>query len=565
MWYLEKFANKDESAFPAPKEAYNSRLIVMALAAATGSAMYGYDSGFIGGTLSLPSFEKRFGLDTAVGNELASLKANIVSTFQAGCFFGAIMAYFCSEKYGRRTTILIFSLVFCVGVVFQVASSGMVGLIYAGRAITGLLVGCMSSLTPIYISEQSIPAIKGLTVGLYECVYQTCLVIAFWVNYGVKVHQPDDSDRQWHIPFALQFIFGGLCFIAMFFQPESYRWLVKAGKVDKARQALVKIRRLPPDHPYINYEIQAVLEQLQHEQLLVSGDIKGNFIQRSDIYLKFKELGKPGLRFRIFLGISVMVWQNLSGINALNYYSPSIFKSIGVSGKDLDLLATGCFGIAKAVTNIIAILFIVDTLGRRIPLMVGSLLTFFTMIYLAIYSQVSGSFDHTVPMDLGARAALACVYLFAVFYAFSWNAYPFIYCSEIFSANIRGFAMLLCVMTQWLMQFVIVYSNPYMMANIKYGTFYFFAGCLLLSVPFVYFLMPETRGISIENMDILFDVKGFARAKRHKTDEIIKLRRAELVIDDFGKTTVNEIEDNDDNLIEKVPTTSTKSVREQDV
>lgn len=561
-----KFSFEDNSAHPAPKAVYNYRLILLALSAATGSAMYGYDSGFIGGTISLPSFEKEFGLDKAEGNTLASLKSNIVSTFQAGAFFGAIMAYWCNEKFGRKKTILAFAVIFMVGVTLQLAASGKVGLIYAGRAVTGLSVGTMSMIVPVYNAEWSPPAIRGLTVGLYECVYQTALVIAFWINYGVKIHQSDDGDAQWHIPFAIQYIFGGMCIICMSLQPESFRWLIKAGKVEDARKALVKIRKLPADDPYINYEIQSVMEQLNEEAKIAEKDkllTSGNAIKKTELYGNLKELTKPGIRNRMLLGISVMVWQNLSGINALNYYSPNIFASIGVSGNNLDLLATGVFGICKAVTNIIAILFMIDTFGRRKPLLVGSTLTFFTMIYLAIYSQLSGSFDHEVPMDNGARAALACVYLFAIFYAFSWNSVPFVYCSETFPTNVRNLCMTICVMTQWLMQFVIVYSNPYMMQNIKYGTFYFFAVCLILSVPFTYFLLPETRGISLENMDIMFNIKGLARTKRRKADEIIEMRRHQVLMDDNGKVVVNQIEDEDDgNLIEKVNTSSTKSVAE---
>lgn len=561
------FSFEDKSPHPAPKAVYNYRLLLLALSAAMGSAMYGYDSGFIGGTLSLPSFEKEFGLDKAEGNALASLKSNIVSTFQAGAFFGAIMAFWCNEKFGRKKTVLAFAVNFMVGVTLQVAASGKVGLIYAGRAITGISVGTMSMIVPVYNSEWSPPAIRGLTVGLYECVYQTALVIAFWINYGVKVNQPDDSDRQWQIPFAIQYVVGGLCIICMSFQPESYRWLIKAGKMEEARSALVKIRKLPPNHPYINYEIQSVLEQLHHEEQIAEKDKllhSGNKIRSSDLYAKFKEITKPGIRNRMLLGISVMVWQNLSGINALNYYSPNIFASIGVSGNDLDLLATGVFGICKAVTNIIAILFMIDTFGRLKPLLVGSALTFCTMIYLAIYSQISGSFDHEVPMDNGARAALACVYLFAIFYAFSWNSVPFVYCSEIYPTNIRNFCMTICVMTQWVMQFIIVYSNPYMMQNIKFGTFYFFAACLLLSIPFAYFLLPETKGISLENMDIMFNIKGTARVMRHKAEDIIAMRRQEVMMDDDGKVTVAQVEDEheDENLIEKVPTSSVKSARE---
>lgn len=113
-----------QTAMPAPPEAYNWRIYALAMCASMGSAMFGYDSAFIGGTLSLPSFQSRFGLDQVSGNALASLKANTVSTFQAGCFFGALLCYFATERFGRKLTLVGCGTIFNIGVVFQLASYG---------------------------------------------------------------------------------------------------------------------------------------------------------------------------------------------------------------------------------------------------------------------------------------------------------------------------------------------------------------------------------------------------------------------------------------------------------
>lgn len=130
-------AARDSSAYPAPAAVYNWRVYTLALSAAMGSAMFGYDSAFIGGAITLPSFESEFGLATASGDKLASLSANIVSTFQAGCFFGAILCYPLSEKLGRKIPLILCGLLFNIGAILQLVSSGKLGLIYAGRAFTG--------------------------------------------------------------------------------------------------------------------------------------------------------------------------------------------------------------------------------------------------------------------------------------------------------------------------------------------------------------------------------------------------------------------------------------------
>lgn len=133
------FKIRDDSAFPAPDSVYNWRVYALAVSAAMGSSMFGYDSAFIGGTLTLPSFKSRFGLDRASDDEAASLSANIVSTFQAGCFFGAIVISYFAERFGRRIPLMVCGAVFDIGAVLQLASSGNIGLIYAGRALTGML------------------------------------------------------------------------------------------------------------------------------------------------------------------------------------------------------------------------------------------------------------------------------------------------------------------------------------------------------------------------------------------------------------------------------------------
>lgn len=130
---------RDDSADKAPAEVYNWRIYFLAVSAAMGSAMFGYDSAFIGGALSLPRFATRFGLATTSGTKLAALKANIVSTFQAGCFFGAIFVYYITEKLGRRLTLVLCRVLFNIGAIIQLASSGHVGMIYGGRVLTGAL------------------------------------------------------------------------------------------------------------------------------------------------------------------------------------------------------------------------------------------------------------------------------------------------------------------------------------------------------------------------------------------------------------------------------------------
>lgn len=173
-------------------------------------------------------------------------------------------------------------------------------------------------------------------------------------------------------------------------------------------------------------------------------------------------------------------------MNALNYFSPLIFENIGFTGTSTSLLATGVYGLVKAFFTMGFILFLVDTWGRRPALLTGGSISVAAMFYLGAYSKLSGSFSGDASRDSGAYVAIVMVYTYAASYAFSWNAIPWIFGGEIFPTRIRALAMTLIVSVQWIMQFVIIYSTPYMIANITYGTFFVFAASIFVSSIIVY-------------------------------------------------------------------------------
>lgn len=274
--------------------------------------MYGYDSAFIGGTLSLPSFKHAFGLDTVSSTELTALSSNIVSTFQGGAFFGCIFGFFTAEHFGRKPIIMASGVVFIIGVSMQMI--GTIGLLYAGRALTGLAIGASSTLLPIYIAECSPALIRGRLVGIFEIMLQVALVFGFWVNYGVNQNISPEGNKQWHIPVAVQFIPAGLLLISMPFIIESPRWLVSVNRMDKARQALSWVRSLPQEHVYIERELGEIQVSVNHELELSGG-------RRSTTQI-FRELIAPGIRGRVAVSVLLMLLQNMTGINAINYVRP---------------------------------------------------------------------------------------------------------------------------------------------------------------------------------------------------------------------------------------------------
>jgi hypothetical protein len=276
-------------------------------------------------------------------------------------------------------------------------------------------------IVPVYISESCPPAIRGRLIGIFEICLQFAQIFGFWVNYGVNKHVPKTSDSQWHIPFALQLVPGSLLVICMFFQPESPRWLLNANRVHEAREVLQRLRGLPEGHEYLDWEVNTVLAQIEKESAL--GAKKG-------FVAKLREIALPQNRGRLLLGIALMFIQNMSGINALNYFSPSIFAAIGFTGTSIGLLATGIFGIVKASATAIFMIWGVDKLGRRRALLIGSVGASIALFYIGGYTQISGSFEGVKTgsgKTAGGYAAIAMIYIFAVFYAMSWNGIPWIF------------------------------------------------------------------------------------------------------------------------------------------
>ncbi|EAU38995.1 quinate permease [Aspergillus terreus NIH2624] len=491
---------------PTPKEVYNWRIYLLAAVASFTSCMIGYDSAFIGTTISLQSFKDEFNWDAMSTDKQNLISANIVSLYQAGAFFGAFFAYPMGHFWGRRWGLFVAALVFTLGAGLMLGANGDrgLGLIYGGRVLAGLGVGAGSNITPIYISELAPPAIRGRLVGVYELGWQIGGLVGFWICFGV-----DDtlapSHKQWIIPFAVQLIPSGLLLLGILFVRESPRWLFLRGRREQAIQNLCWIRQLPVDHIYMIEEIGAIDQSLEQ--------------QRSTIGLGFTKpflavWSNKRIMYRLFLGSMLFLWQNGSGINAINYYSPTVFKSIGLRGANTSLLTTGIFGVVKTVVTFVWLLWLIDRLGRRLLLMIGAAGGSVCLWIVGAYIKVAKPTerDPDAPLDGGGIAAMFFFYLWTVFYTPSWNGTPWVMNSEMFDPNVRSLAQACAAGSNWLWNFLISRFTPQMFAKMEYGVYFFFASLMILSIVFVFFLIPETKGIPLESMDGLFEYKPIWRA-----------------------------------------------------
>ncbi|GAA6029913.1 hypothetical protein NBRC10512_003637 [Rhodotorula toruloides] len=483
------------------EEVYNLRIYCTGVVIAFGAALFGYCASFIGTALKLPAFQRDFNLSND-----SSANADIISVFQAGAFFGALGGYPLMENLGRKKTLVIAAVLFDIGCILQIAATHQLGLIYAGRVVVGVAVGFVTTCAPVYLAELSPPAIRGRLVGFYEIAYQLMALVAFWLSYGIRQHLDLSSSVTWRIPFAIQIIPGGLLLVGACFLRESPRYLLKRHRPEEATRNLCWLRKLEPSHTYIEEELSATVIQINREKA-VAADFKGNAATRYCRGL-WHEATTPGIRNRLVIGFLIMAAQNMSGINSINYYSPTLFSSIGIT--DVTLY-TGIYGVIKAASSLVFFAFLVDTVGRRLPLILGGTCSGFFMLYIAVFLKVGDPNGQEVlshSTKMGGQAATAFLFLFSVSYSMSWNGLAWVVCSEIYPTRIRGACAAWTAAAQWLFQFIIARETPDMIASMgAWGTFLLFSMFNFLSAVFAFFFIPETKGKSLEEMDDLFGVK----------------------------------------------------------
>lgn len=484
---------------PTPPQVYNWRIYYTALIASAAAIIIGYDGGFIGGTVALDSFREEFGLDKMTEAHADYVVSNVISVFHAGCFFGSLISYPFSYYLGRRISLIIAATLITIGSAIMLAASAKNGLgpIYAGRVLAGLAIGFSTNLTPVYLSEISPPAIRGRVIALYEIGWRIGDLVGFWINYGIDSHIPN-SKKQWFIPFAIQLIPSGMFLAGSILMRESPRWLFLVNKHEKAIENLTWFRNLPESDEYVIYEVNQVKESIDSQSAKVG----------LGLFDPFREVfgGKDHkVLYRLCISCTLFLFQNFLGIQSINYYSPKIFASLGVNGTNATLFSTGMFGVVKFICTFIYVLIIVDTFGRRKAFMCSSTVCALAFWYIGAYLKVNDPTKAGVEAGPGGTAAIVMMYIWIASFICAWSGGPFVVGSEIFDQNIRSFVQAINSAVSWVPIFIMSRFTSNMIAKMHYGIYFFFASLSILSIPFVYFCVPETKGVALEDMDKLFD------------------------------------------------------------
>ncbi|GJC89457.1 putative quinate permease [Colletotrichum liriopes] len=500
---------KNEAMKQDPPEIYGWRVYALACSACFGGLIFGIDTGVIGGVLRMREFRELYDLVDISPVDRANLSANIVSTLQAGCFVGALLAAQAADRFGRRP-VLIWAAggISVIGVILQAAASGHLAAMYVGRFISGFGTGFASMVNPLYVAENAPRAIRGGLTGIYQLFIVFGIFLSYWINFACIQHV--SGTARYMIPLVIQGVPPLLLMISMFLCNESPRHLAKQDKWEEALKVLSGIRSLPPDHPYVAAEFADIRTAIEEENAILDGATWMS-LQR-EMWLV------PSNRKRAIISILLMFFQQMTGTNAINYYAPQIFESLGVKGTQNELFATGIYGLVKLIAVAVFLVFVADSLGRRKSLLWTGIGQGSTMLYIGIFIAVARPQDQEGgQVSAAGYVALICVFLFACMFQFGWGPCCWIYVSEIATTRLRATNVSFAAATQWLFNFVISRAVPPMLETLGtggYGTYIFFCiWCFSMTI-FVWFFIPETKGISLEGMNELFGFNDDVQNKR---------------------------------------------------
>lgn len=437
---------------------YNTTYILsISFISALGGYLFGFDFAVISG--ALPFLKGHFGLD-------AYWEGFTTGSLALGCIVGCILAGKISVKYGRKPGLMIAGAIFALSSL-SMAFAPLLFIFITARFIAGIGVGMASMLSPMYISEISPAPIRGRMVAINQLTIVIGILVTNLVNYSLR----NSGDEAWRWMFGLGAIPSSIFFIGVFFLPESPRWLIKAGRNDKAKKVLSSIGNFD----FADKTFAAIGKSISGETKMV-----------------YRQAFKKPFLAAVLVGIGLAVFQQFCGIGVVFNYTTTIFESIDFS-KDDQLMQTVFIGVVNLFFTFLA-MGLVDKIGRK-PLMLSG------AIGLAILYIV-------IAQALQTKSSISAVFLLAAIglYATSLAPVTWVLISEIFPNKVREAATTIAIVCLWGAYFILTFTFPILgklMGGIA-NTFYVYAVVCTLGAVFVWLNVKETKGKTLEEMDTFF-------------------------------------------------------------
>lgn len=483
----------------------NSRVFLIAVFVSLGGLVYGYNQGMFGQILSMHSFGETIAYESISNTTTRGL---LTAILELGAWVGSLANGYVADKLGRKLSVDIAVVIFCAGVIVQACAKNK-DYILGGRFVTGIGVGALSMLVPLYNAELAPPEIRGGMVVLQQLSITFGIMVSYWIGYGTNYiggTGEGQSNAAWLIPICIQIAPAVLLAVGMLFMPQSPRWLMNQGRNEECLNTIAKLRGLPADSEvvsleYLEIKAQYLFDEETKAELYpdcLDGSTKSNF---KLFFKSYATLFKGATFKRTIVAIMIMTFQQWSGINGVLYYAPFIFKDLGLSGTTTSLLASGVVGIVMFVATIPAVIFI-DKLGRRPLLIAGAIgMAISHFVVAGIIGGYEGEIDQH---KVAAWVAVVFIWIFVVHFGYSWGGGAWVLISEVFPLGLRAKGVAIGASFNWLNNFAVAMATPDMIATMKYGAYIFFGIICILGAAYVTFLVPETKGVSLEEMDEIF-------------------------------------------------------------
>ncbi len=434
-------------------------VILAAILAAVGGLLFGYDTGVISGALIF--IRQRFAL-TVLHEEL------VVSVALVGAACASLAGGRLADYLGRRATLLATSIIFVAGALLCALAASVTALI-AGRLVVGVGIGLACSAVPVYISEISPAPARGWMVSLIQLAITLGILGSYIVDYAFS------GSGSWRLMLGLAVVPGLLLGLGMIFMPETPRWLTERGREEEARRVLKKIRG--------DANIEAEIRDI--EQTLRLAKERG----------RWADLLEPSVRPALVIGLGIAIFQQVTGINAVIYYAPTIIQAAGIPSASGAILATAGIGLVNVVMTVLA-MWLMDRVGRRPLLLFGTGGMIVTLGGLGLFFHLPGR--------AGASAGVAVFLLMAYVASFAVSLGPIFWLliSEIYPLKIRGLAGGTAAGVNWAFNFLVSLTFLSLIQAIGPGDAFWLYGVLAVaSWIFSYRLVPETKGRTLEQIE----------------------------------------------------------------
>jgi SP family galactose:H+ symporter-like MFS transporter len=437
-------------------------VVLTAAIAGLGGLLFGYDTGVIAGALLFitPDFH------------LSSFESGlVVGAVPLGAIAGAAVSGPVSDGRGRRVVIIFSAIVFATGALVSAAAPGTAVLVVA-RVVIGIAIGLASAAAPVYISEVAPPEHRGRLVSFFQLAVTVGILVAYLVSLAFE---PVEG---WRWMLGLGAIPALVLGIGMMQMPQSPRWLVMAGKEYAARAVLARIRSGDPEE--IERELAEIEQSIQPEP--------GGW----------RDLLAPVVRAALVVGVGLAILQQVSGINTVIYYAPTIVKFTGVDSSSAAILASVGVGVINVGMTILA-LRLLDRAGRRPLLMAGA-----TVMGLAL-AALGGAFLNGSGGTTDSVIAVIALMLYVAAFAISLGPIFWLLNAELYPLNVRSKAAAVGTMANWGFNFIVSLTFLLLIdAAGRAGTFFIYAGICGLTVIFCWKLVPETKGKHLEDIEDTF-------------------------------------------------------------